>query len=69
MLTDLWYARYLRTGPWQPPSESMERSLLAGIDFTTTFQDEDKLVEGMTFSVPLPTHAQSWPITVILLIC
>ena len=51
MLTDLWYARYLWTGPWQPPSESMKRSLLAGIDFTTTFQDEDKLVEGMTFSV------------------
>ena len=51
MLTELWYARYLQTGPWQPRSESMERSLLAGIDFTTTFQDEDKLVEGMMFSV------------------
>jgi len=51
MLTELLYARYLQTGPWQPPSESMERSLLAGIDFNATFQDEDRLVEGIEFSV------------------
>ncbi|KAJ7319161.1 hypothetical protein OS493_036674 [Desmophyllum pertusum] len=36
------YKKNLQTTPRQPPSDVLERSLLAGVDFTTTFQDEDK---------------------------
>jgi len=43
------YRKYLQTGPRQPTSDSIERSLLAGIDFTTAFQDEDKLVEDVKY--------------------
>ena len=38
----------------------MERSLLAGINFTTAFQDEDKLVEGIIWHLKSVVRACRW---------
>ncbi|XP_078367466.1 uncharacterized protein LOC144651409 isoform X2 [Oculina patagonica] len=43
------FKKNLQTSSRQPYSEILERSLLTGIDFTTTFQDEDKLVEDVKY--------------------
>ena len=43
----LFFARNLQRNPQQLLSEVKENSPLAGIDFTTAFQDEDKVIEGI----------------------
>ncbi|XP_022796822.1 uncharacterized protein LOC111335223 isoform X4 [Stylophora pistillata] len=43
------YKKNLYTRPLQHSSQTIERSLLSGIDFTTAFQDEEKLVEDVKY--------------------
>ena len=57
----LFFARNLQRNPQQLLSEVKENSPLAGIDFTTAFQDEDKVIEGITEISVSPGDRQKSP--------